>query len=395
MTVRPAHVVVLLAGLIVAGSCENKSSPTQPTPQCTATLSAAGGTFASDGGSASVTVTTPAGCAWTAVASGGWITVTGGATGNGPGTVTYAVTANAATDARSGSLTIAGQGYTITQQGRTPTACSYDLAPGSAEFSKDASTGTVTVTAPAGCAWTAVSTASWITFTSTATGSGNGSVTYAVARNNDSAERRGAIGVADRMFPVRQSGDSGSCQYSVAPVDVTPCMAGGSVTATLTTQPFCPWTATSNASWLNVSSATSGSGPGVINFTFSDNYDAPRQGIVMVRWPTPTAGQNIRVAQAGCRYAVTRNAFGFAAAGGSGTFDVFQESDPNTCGGPTQDRCVWTARSDVSWIRVTTSMPRSGDNPVTFLVATNDGTAARTGTITVRDKVVTITQAGR
>jgi len=220
-------------------------------------------------------------------------------------------------------------------------------------------------------------------------------VTYAVSRNNDIAERRGAITVAERMFSIRQSGDTGGCQYSVAPVDVRPCMAGGSVTAIVTTEPFCPWTAASNASWLTVSSAASTSGPGAITFTFSDNYDAPREGIVMVRWPTPTAGQNIRVTQAGCRYAVTRSAFSFAAAGGAGTFDVFQEADPNTCGGATQDRCVWTARSDVSWITVTTGMPRSGDNPVAFTVAANDAASARTGTITVRDKVVTITQAGR
>jgi hypothetical protein len=132
-----------------------------------------------------------------------------------------------------------------------------------------------------------------------------------------------------------------------------------------------------------------------VTITFSDNYDAPREGIVMVRWPTPTAGQNIHVAQAGCRYAVSRNAFGFAATGGAGTFDVFQQSEPNTCGGPTQDRCVWTARSDVPWITITSSMPRSGDNPVAFVVAGNDSSAARVGSITVRDKVVLVTQAGR
>ena len=396
MTVRYAPLVVLMAGLIVSASCDQKkSSPTEPTPPCTVTLSPATGTFGSDAGSATVTVTSPPGCAWSAIASAGWITVTAGATGNGPGTVTYAVTANAGTNARNGSLTIGGQSYPITQDGRAPTVCSYDIAPAGAEFSKDAGTGTVTVTAPAGCNWTATSAAPWITFTSPATGSGNGSVTYAVSRNNDIAERRGAITVAERMFSIRQSGDTGGCQYSVAPVDVRPCMAGGSVTAIVTTEPFCPWTAASNASWLTVSSAASTSGPGAITFTFSDNYDAPREGIVMVRWPTPTAGQNIRVTQAGCRYAVTRSAFSFAAAGGPGTFDVFQEADPNTCGGATQDRCVWTARSDVSWITVTTGMPRSGDNPVAFTVAANDAASARTGTITVRDKVVTITQAGR
>ena len=91
----------------------------------------------------------------------------------------------------------------------------------------------------------------------------------------------------------------------------------------------------------------------------------------MVRWPTPTAGQNIRVAQAGCRYGVSRTAIGIVAAGGSSSFDVVQQSDPTECGGATQDRCVWTARSEVPWITITSSMPRSGDNPVAFTVAAN------------------------
>ena len=115
----------------------------------------------------------------------------------------------------------------------------------------------------------------------------------------------------------------------------------------------------------------------------------------MVRWPTPTAGQNIHVAQAGCRYAVSRSAISAAAAGGPGTFDVIQESDPNTCGGATQDRCIWTAASDVPWITVTSSMPRAGDNPVSFTVAANNDVASRVGRINVRDQVVVITQAGR
>jgi hypothetical protein len=144
-----------------------------------------------------------------------------------------------------------------------------------------------------------------------------------------------------------------------------------------------------------VSSGTSGTGSSVITITYPDNYDAPRQGIVMVRWPTPTAGQNIRIAQAGCHYAVSQSAFDMTAAGGSGTFVVLQESDPNTCGGATQDRCIWTAQSNVPWITITSSMPRAGDNPVAFVVASNDGSATRVGTITVKDKAVVITQTGR
>ena len=129
--------------------------------------------------------------------------------------------------------------------------------------------------------------------------------------------------------------------------------------------------------------------------TYTDNYDAPRAGTVMVRWPTPTAGQNIHVAQAGCVYAVSRPDVTVAAAGGTASFDVLQQSQPYTCGGATQDRCLWTAQADVSWITIAGSMPRSGDNPVSFTVAVNDGAATRVGHITVRDKVVVVTQAGR
>jgi hypothetical protein len=298
-------------------------------------------------------------------------------------------------ESRTAAVTIGGQSHGIAQEGRAPTVCSYELSPARADFGRDAATGTFTVSAPDGCAWTAASRASWITINSGTQGAGNGSVSYAVTRNTEIADRVGTIAVAERTFTVEQSGDAGLCQYSVAPVDFRPCMAGGTLTATVTTQANCAWIATSNAPWLSVPSGGSGSGSGVITFTFSDNYDAPRQGVVMVRWHTPTAGQNVQVAQAGCLYAVSRSAINVAAAGGSGTFDVIQQSEPITCGGATQDRCVWTARSDVSWITVTSSMPRAGDNPVAFTVAANAGTASRVGRVTVRDKVVVITQAGQ
>jgi hypothetical protein len=171
-------------------------------------------------------------------------------------------------------------------------------------------------------------------------------------------------------------------------------MPAGSVTTAIMTQPNCPWTATSNMSWLTLPNGGSGSGSGNISIAFSGNYDAPREGLVMVRWPTPTAGQNVRVSQAGCHYAVSRTSFSFASSAGSGSFDVLQESDPNTCGGATQDACIWTATSDVSWITITTSMPRAGDNPVAFIVVPNGTGASRSGHITVRDQVVTVTQAG-
>ena len=376
-------------------SCNKHASPTEPTPVCTYTISPATVALGSDGGTGTVTVTAPDGCSWDATASVDWVTITAGGSGSGNGTVTYSVGANAATTSRAATITIGGQSHAIAQQGRSATACSYDLSPGSADFNKDGGSGTFTVTAPADCRWTASSNVPWLSVTGGAQGSGTAAVSYTVARHSEIAERSGTITVADRRFTIRQSGDVGVCQYSVAPVVLTPCMAGGAITATITTQTSCPWTATPNVGWLKVSSASAGTGSATVSIAFTDNYDAPREGIIMVRWPTPSAGQNIRVAQAGCRYGVSRTAIAIVAAGGSSTFDVIQQSDPTTCGGATQDRCVWTARSQVPWITITSSMPRSGDNPVAFAVGVNDSTAPRIGTIIVRDQVVTVTQAGK
>jgi hypothetical protein len=350
--------------------------------------------FGPDGGQGAVSVTTTANCDWTAAAVAGWISLPG-TNGRGPGSLTYTVSANSSTEDRTASLTIAGQTHAVTQQGRAPTVCSYDLSADLAEFTSDAANGTFSVIAPADCTWSAVSTDSWLVVTAGGQGSGPGTVGYSVARNTDVPGRLARITLADRTFTVFQAGDPGACEYAVSPVNLETCMPAGTMNIMVSTQNSCPWTAASDASWLDVTTGSSGSGSGVIAIAFTENYDARRLGIVMVRWPTPTAGQNVRLDQAGCLYGVSRSEFSFTASAGTGTFDVLQESDPNTCGSATQDRCIWSAVSDVPWITVTSSMPRSGDNPVAFSVAANTGPSARVGRITVRDRVVVITQAGQ
>jgi hypothetical protein len=387
--------LIALVSAAATGCGGDNESPVEPTPICSVTISPATLSFGSGGGSGTVTVTAPQGCPWTAAAAPTWITVTSGSSGSSAGTVGYSVAANTGSESRTSTLSIGGQTHTVVQDGRAPTTCSYQIAPGNAVYNKDAASGTFAVTAPASCAWTAVSNASWLTVVAGAQGSGNGTVGYAVARNIDTAERSGVITAAGQSFAVRQTGDAGACAYAVTPVAFQPCMPRGTLNATLTTQASCPWTVTSDSAWLAVASSASGSGSSAISMTYSDNYDAPRAGTVMVRWPTPTEGQNIHVTQAGCLYAVSRTEISMAAAGGLASFDVIQQSEPNTCGGATQDRCVWTAQADVPWITIAGSMPRSGDNPVSFTVAANDGPSIRVGRIAVRDKIVVVTQSGR
>jgi len=82
---------------------------------CAATVTPTSSTVGSDGGTATLTVTASAGCAWTAVSNVNWITVTSGTSGTGNGVVTYLVAATTGGVTRTGTLLVAGQTVTITQ----------------------------------------------------------------------------------------------------------------------------------------------------------------------------------------------------------------------------------------------------------------------------------------
>ena len=64
-----------------------------------------------------VDVTTLTGCNWTAASNNAWITLTSGANGSGNGTVGYSVSPNGSASPRTGTLTIAGQTFTVNQDG--------------------------------------------------------------------------------------------------------------------------------------------------------------------------------------------------------------------------------------------------------------------------------------
>ncbi|MGD0282971.1 MAG: BACON domain-containing carbohydrate-binding protein [Dissulfurispiraceae bacterium] len=86
---------------------------------CTYTLSPTSQSVASTGGSESVSVTTSSGCPWTASSTLSWATITSGSSGTGSGTVNYSVSANTRTSSQTGSITIAGQTFSVMQAGQT------------------------------------------------------------------------------------------------------------------------------------------------------------------------------------------------------------------------------------------------------------------------------------
>ncbi len=87
---------------------------------CSFSLSAPPPPFSPAGGSGTITVTAVAGtCGWSASTGDAWITLTPPASGTGSGTVDYTVAPNPSATPRSGTISVSGQIYTVTQRGRS------------------------------------------------------------------------------------------------------------------------------------------------------------------------------------------------------------------------------------------------------------------------------------
>jgi hypothetical protein len=100
-----------------ASNREAVVSETYAISTCTFALGSTGQFFGSAGGAGSVTVTSPGGCAWTASSTAGWLTLTAGASGLGNGTLSFSVAPNPGVSSRMGDLSIAGQTFTVVQDG--------------------------------------------------------------------------------------------------------------------------------------------------------------------------------------------------------------------------------------------------------------------------------------
>ena len=85
---------------------------------CSYSITPTSASFNSSGGSGSIQVTAGAGCTWTATSNAStWVSISSGNTGTGSGTVNYTVAANASVSSRTGTMTAAGQTFTVSQAG--------------------------------------------------------------------------------------------------------------------------------------------------------------------------------------------------------------------------------------------------------------------------------------
>jgi hypothetical protein len=297
------------------------------------------------------------------------LSITGSASGSGNGTVHYSATANAGPE-RTGTITAGGQTFTVTQAG----GCVTTISPSSQSLPAAGGSGSFSVNAGSGCAWTAAAKAPWITLTSGESGTGGGTVQFTVAPNS-SAARIGTITAAGQTFTVNQ--ESG-CSAVVAPDTIVEPAAGGAQSVAVTTAPDCSWTAASNAlPWLAVTAGAGGTGNGNVQLEIQPNTGPARNGTATIAGRTVTVNQD-----SGCVVTIDPASHAAPAAGGPGSVTI-----TTTAG------CTWTAVSNApAWIHLTSPETGSGSGSVAFTV---DGTtAARSGTITISGQVFTVNQAG-
>ena len=230
---------------------------------CTYSVSPTTFQVPASGGSLAVSVQTTASCSWAVSGLPSWITVSGASSGAGPASVTLVVAPNSGTPL-SATILIAGLSVTVTQTA-TP-ACSYAINPGGQTFTAAGGTGTINISAAAGCSWTAASTASWVTITGVGAGSGNGTVTYQAAPNTGTA-RSGSVAIAGLSFTVEEAAASSAGLISAG--SMAQLASGGYWTTTITL-------------------VNTGSSPAQARLNFFDNNGNPLA--LPLSFPPPSGG---------------------------------------------------------------------------------------------------------
>jgi hypothetical protein len=186
-----------------------------------------------------------------------------------------------------------------------------------------------------------------------------------------------------QTFTVTQDGAAPACAYSLLPTGAAPGAAGVTGAAFgVDTTPGCAWGVTSNAGWITVDNAGSGSGDGTVTYSVDANASTTqRVGTLTAGGQTFTVTQD--GAAASCTGTLSPTATSVAATGyAKGSFGV---SAPGNC--------AWTAVSDVLWIVIEAGATATGNGTVNFVVQANPETSPRTGTIVAAGQTHTVTQS--
>ena len=175
----------------------------------------------------------------------------------------------------------------------------------------------------------------------------------------------------------------GTCAYSISPTSQFFAMDGGESSATITASNGCSWMASTGDSWIEITSADTGTGSDTVTYVVRENFTATsRQGTLTI------AGHLLNIVQDGglgedCSYGISPAFRSHPGTGGVGTINVTSE-----------ERCAWQAISDAPWITFTSATVGIGNGVVSYSLAPNPGASGRKGKITIAGQVFSVKQKG-
>ena len=368
---------------------------TPPSPSLQFTSSMPSVTLA-PGASSAVQVSVTANGGFSSAVALAWNTLPAGLSANfappsfqAPGSGSSTFTLNAASGAAPGSYTIyltasgGGINQVLPLAVTIQSQCSYSINPTGATPSAAGGNFTVTISATAGCAWSASSPVSWIYIASGASGTGNGTLLYSVQPNSSTASRSAALSIAGLALSVTQSGVASSVP-PLNPSSASFASAGGrGSVGVLLPQANAAWSAYSSFSWITITSGWSSAGGNkTVNYSVASNSGAARSGYITI------AGLAFVISQAGttssCSYQIGLGNMTSTTGGFNGTVNVY-----------TSAGCGWSAVSNVSWISVTSSSTSTGPGIAKFFVTNNPNTATRVGVLTVAGYNIQVTEGSK
>lgn len=285
-------------------------------------------------------------------------------------TVRFEAAACSDTEGRSGVIVFCDDNQTclpvtVRQAGAAP---ALSLSTETLTFSAEG--GTSQMTLSSNTSWTGSSDATWCTV-EPAEGKGDGTVSVTVPANDVPSSRSAKITFRAQDGPemtltVQQAGSEES--LTLTPQEVSLSAQGGKATVNVASN--TSWTASSSASWCEIT-PVEGKGDGTVTLSAGSNADTePRTATLTVR-TSGGAEKSLTVRQAGIevQLSLSETELSFKEEGGTAKVTVTTDAK-------------WKASSNATWCAVSPS-EGTGNGELTLQVGVNYSTATRSATVTV------------
>jgi len=122
----------------------------------------------------------------------------------------------------------------------------------------------------------------WIIVESEPSGIGTATVAFEIKENLSETPRLGTVTIGGQTFTVSQDGVGIQCSFAAPSNQSFKTSSARTGMVNVTTGETCGWLATSNASWITITSGDSGIGAGTVSYSVASNPGPTRTGTITI-----------------------------------------------------------------------------------------------------------------